>query len=201
MKKQIGVCLAALTVMLVIVGCGTKEDRTTLHIKSDGKVVENVTEKFDKDYYEEKELKDFVDKQVKNYIDETGKKKIKASGFSVDEDKAYMTLKFEDSEVYSDFNQETLYTGSVVQAVADDYDLPEHFYAVKDGKVQKKETDKDIEENDDYKVVITSESVDVALPGKAVFVSRMDVKIKDEKTVSIQKENEDDTSLTYIIYQ
>lgn len=201
MRKQTGVCLAAIAVMTLLTGCGTKEDRTTLHIKEGGKVVENVTETFDKDYYDEKELEDFVDGQIEDYIDETGEKCVKSSGFSVEDDKAYMTLKFDDTEVYSDFNQETLYEGTVVQAVADGYKMAEDFYPVKDGKVKKTATDKNVEGNDSYKVVVTSESLDVVVPGKVAFVSRTDVKIKDEKTVSIQKENEDDTSLTYIVYK
>lgn len=201
MRKQTGVCLAAIAVMMLVTGCGTKEDRTTLHIKEGGQVVENITEEFDKDYYDEKELEEFVDGQVEDYIDETGEKCVKSSGFSVEDNKAYMTLKFDDTKVYSDFNQETLYEGTVVQAVADGYELAEDFYPVKDKKVSKTATDKSVEGNDSYKVVVTSESLDVVVPGKVAFVSRTDVKIKDEKTVSIQKENEDDTSLTYIVYK
>lgn len=201
MRKQTGVCLAAMAVMVLLTGCGTREDRTTLHVKEGGKVVENVTEEFDKDYYDEKELEDFVDGQVEDYIDETGEKNVKSSGFSVEDGKAYMTLKFNNAEVYSDFNDETLYAGTVVQAVADGYELAEDFYPVKDKKVKKTATDKNIEGSDSYKVVVTSENLDVEVPGKVAFVSRTDVKIKDEKTVSIQKENEDDTSLTYIVYK
>ena len=115
--------------------------------------------------------------------------------------KAYLTVKFDDTKTYSDFNDETLYQGSVVEAVADGYTFPEHFYPVKDGKLKKKATDKNIDGDDSYKVVITSESIDVAVSGKVAYVSGNNVKIKDEKTVSIQKENADDTSLTYIVYK
>ncbi len=201
MRKQTGICAAVLAVMLLATGCGAKEERTTLHIKDGGKVVENVTEEFDKDNYDEKELEKFVDQEIEEYIDKSGEKSIKSSGFSVEDGKAYMTLKFDDTKVYSDFNQETLYQGTVVQAEADGYPLAEHFYAVKDGKVKKNQTDKKISDGDDYKVIVTSESIDVAAPGEVVFVSRNDVKIRDEKTVSIRKENEDDTSLTYIVYK
>lgn len=201
MRKQTGICVAVLAVMLLATGCGAKEERTTLHIKDGGKVVENVTEKFDKDYYDEKELEKFIDQEIETYIDESGEKSITSSGFSVEDGKAYMTLKFDDTEVYSDFNQETLYQGTVVQAEADGYTLAEHFYAVKDGKVGKNQTDKKIEDGDGYKVVVTSESIDVEVSGEVLFVSRSDVKMLDEKTVSIQKENEDDTSLTYIVYK
>lgn len=201
MRKQTGICAAVLAVMLLATGCGAKEERTTLHIKDGGKVVENVTEKFDKDYYDEKELEKFIDEEIEAYIDESGEKNIKASGFSVEDNKAYMTLKFDSTDVYSDFNQETLYQGTVVQAEADGYPMAEHFYAVKDGKVKKDQTDKKIGDGDGYKVVVTSESIDVAVSGEVLFVSRSDVKMRDEKTVSIQKENEDDTSLTYIVYK
>ena len=154
MKKQMVVCLAAAAVMMLVTGCGTKEDRTTLHIKDGGKVVENITEDFNQDNYDEKELKTFIGHQ-----------------------------------------------GSVVEAIADGYTFPEHFYPVKDGKLKKKATDKNIDGDDSYKVVITSESIDVAVSGKVAYVSGNNVKIKDEKTVSIQKENADDTSLTYIMYK
>lgn len=201
MRKQIVVCFTAIAVMMLVTGCGAKEDRTTLHIKDGGKIVENITEDFDKDNYDEKELKKFVNQEIDDYIDKTGEKSVKSSGFSVKDGKAYMTVKFNSAKVYSDFNGETLYTGTVVQAVADGYPLDEHFYAVEDGKVKKSATEKTVANRDTYKVVITSENLDVTVKGEVVFVSRHDVKIKDESTVSIQKENEDDTSLTYIIYK
>ena len=67
MKKQIVVCLAAAAVMMLVTGCGTKEDRTTLHIKDGGKVVENITEDFNQDNYDEKELKTFIEQQIEDY--------------------------------------------------------------------------------------------------------------------------------------
>ncbi len=200
MKKQMVVCLAAAAVMMLVTGCGTKEDRTTLHIKDGGKVVENITEDFNQDNYDEKELKTFIEQQIEDYKKESGNN-VKSGGFAVEEGKAYLTVKFDDTKAYSDFNDETLYQGSVVEAVADGYTFPGHFYPVKDGKLKKKATDKNIDGDDSYKVVITSESIDVAVSGKVAYVSGNNVKIKDEKTVSIQKENADDTSLTYIVYK
>ena len=194
------VCLAAAAVMMLVTGCGTKEDRTTLHIKDGGKVVENITEDFNQDNYDEKELKTFIEQQIEDYKKESGNN-VKSGGFAVEEGKAYLTVKFDDTKAYSDFNDETLYQGSVVEAVADGYTFPGHFYPVKDGKLKKKATDKNIDGDDSYKVVITSESIDVAVSGKVAYVSGNNVKIKDEKTVSIQKENADDTSLTYIVYK
>ena len=190
MKKQMVVCFVAAAVMMLVTGCGTKEDRTTLHIKDGGKVVENITEDFNQDNYDEKELKTFIEQQIEDYKKESGNS-VKSGGFAVEDGKAYLTVKFDD----------TLYQGSVVEAVADGYTFPEHFYPVKDGKLKKKATDKNIDGDDSYKVVITSESIDVAVSGKVAYVSGNNVKIKDEKTVSIQKENADDTSLTYIVYK
>ena len=72
MKKQMVVCLAAAAVMMLVTGCGTKEDRTTLHIKDGGKVVENITEDFNQDNYDEKELKTFIEQQIEDYKKESG---------------------------------------------------------------------------------------------------------------------------------
>ena len=71
MKKQMVVCLAAAAVMMLVTGCGTKEDRTTLHIKDGGKVVENITEDFNQDNYDEKELKTFIEQQIEDYKKES----------------------------------------------------------------------------------------------------------------------------------
>ena len=79
--------------------------------------------------------------------------------------------------------------------------IPGAFLSGQGWKIKKKATDKNIDGDDSYKVVITSESIDVAVSGKVAYVSGNNVKIKDEKTVSIQKENADDTSLTYIVYK
>ncbi len=201
MKKHIGVGFVLLLSVGVLAGCGSQAERTTIQVKGNGKVIENVSEDFDKDYYKEDELKKFIDSSVEDYKKETGKKDVKASGFTVKDKKAYLTMKYADTDAYTRFNQETLYGGTVVQAIANGYSLPDEFYPVKDGKLKKTVTDKKIKEDDGYKVVITSENVDVVTGGEILFVSRTDVKIKDKKTVSIQKESADDTSLTYIIYK
>ena len=72
MKKQMVVCFVAAAVMMLVTGCGTKEDRTTLHIKDGGKVVENITEDFNQDNYDEKELKTFIEQQIEDYKKESG---------------------------------------------------------------------------------------------------------------------------------
>lgn len=200
MSKKISIFLTVMAVMVFAAGCGTKEDRTTIHIKNGGKITENVTETFEADNYDEGELKEFVEAQIKDYIEESGNKGIKSSGFSVEEGKAYMTIDFDNAKTYADFNKETLFLGTAVQAAAEGYNFDGNFYPVKDGKVSKKATDKNVED-DSYQVVVTSENINVAVPGEVLFVSRADVELKDAKTVSIRKENGDDTSLTYIIYK
>lgn len=201
MKKRIVVCLAVLVSAGLLTACGTQADRTTVHVKESGKVTEEVVESFDEDYYDKEELKDFIDQTIDDYVKETGEKSIKAKGFSVEDKKASVIIKYKDLASYMDFNQETLYAGTVVQAIANGYTLPDEFYPVKDGKLKKTATDKKIKDDDSYKVAITSENIDIVTSGDICYVSRTDVKIKDEKTVSIQKENTDDTSLTYIIYK
>lgn len=201
MKKRISICFAVFMSAGLLTACGAQADRTTVYVKESGKVTEEIVESFDKDYYDKEELKDFVDQTIDEYVEETGKRTVKAKGFSVEDQKASITIKYNDFDTYMDFNQETLYAGTVVQAIADGYTLPDEFYPVKDGKLKKTAADKKIKDDDSYKVAITSENIDVVTSGEICFVSTTDVKIKDEKTVSIQKENTDDTSLTYIIYK
>lgn len=201
MKNKLGALLAVLAMMLAMTGCGAKVDRTTLHIKNGGKVVENVAEDFGEQNYDENELKDFIQEEVEKFQEESGKGSIKSSGFSVEDGKAYVTLKFNAPSAYAEFHKETLYVGTMVQAVAAGYTLPEELYPVEDGKVKDTATDQKVDESDEYSVVITSESLDVHVPGKVAYVSRAGLKVKDGDTVSVEKENEDDTSLTYIVYK
>lgn len=156
--------------------------------------------RFQTDNYDEKELKTFIEQQIEDYKKESGNS-VKSVGLRQKKESINLTVKFDDTKTYSDFNDETLYQGSVVEAVADGYTFPEHFYPVKDGKLKRKQPIRISIDDDSYKVVITSESIDVAVSGKVAYVSGNNVKIKDEKTVSIQKENADDTSLTYIVYK
>lgn len=107
MKKQMVVCLAAAAVMMLVTGCGTKEDRTTLHIKDGGKVVENITEDFNQDNYDEKELKTFIEQQIEDYKKESGNS-VKSGGFAVEEGKAYLTVKFDDTKTYSDLRRDLI---------------------------------------------------------------------------------------------
>ena len=100
--------MIALALVIVFVfgltGCGKtigdmdlEEGQSAIYIQEDGKVSYAVSEKFDKDYYDEDKLEDTINEEVENY-NEGSKASIKnaitVDTFKVKSDTATLVLKF-----------------------------------------------------------------------------------------------------------
>lgn len=206
MKKMIFVGLVCLMIAGLMTGCGKslEANRDTVYVQKKGTVVSAAIADLDKDYYDEEELKSYIDERVEEYQEEHGKSSVKVDDFSVEEGTAKLFIKYEGCEDYEKFNEVTLFSGTVPQALAEGYDFDTKFTAVEDGKAAGS-TDKKTIVDLDAKVIVLSEKVDVKVDGTVQYVSSQYTTIKGKDTVSIQLPEEvedgEESSLVYIIYQ
>ena len=75
-------CMAGISVLIgisMLAGCGKSldADTDTVYVRKNGTVLSVDVEALDKDYYDETELKEFVDSAVEEYNTENGKNSVK----------------------------------------------------------------------------------------------------------------------------
>lgn len=206
MKKFISISLAMLVIAGLLTGCGKslEADRDTVYIQKKGNVVSAAIADFDKDYYDEEELKKYVDERVADYQEQHGEDSVSIDKFSVEEGVAKLYIEYKGCEEYEDFNEVTLFSGTVPQALAEGFDFNAEFTEIKDGKAAGA-VSKDKITDTDAKVIILSEKVDVKVDGTIQYVSSQYTTMKAKDTVSIklpeEAEDGEESALVYVVYQ
>lgn len=206
MKRMISISLVCVMIAGLLTACGSSLDAdcNTVYVEKKGTVIGASIEKMDKDYYKEDELKEFIDEKVEAYQKEHEKNSVKVSDFSVKDGVAELFMKYAGYEEYQEFNDVTLFAGTVPQALAAGYDFNTEFTKIKDGKASGEVESSEVTESD-YKVVVLSEKIDVKVDGTIKYMSSDFTSIKADDTVSIQlPENAEDgaeLSLVYIVYE
>ena len=170
--KRLG-CIG-LTIMIcagMLAGCGSslEADTNTVYVSKHGKVVSMDVEQLDQSYYDETELKEFVDSAVDEYNTENGKNSVKVDDLTVEDGTAKLRMDYETVDDYTAFNGVELYEGKIVQALAAGYDFDTDFAGVdKDGSV-------------------TGVTTDVKIDGKILYVSCDNVTVTGKDSVSIKE--------------
>ena len=206
MKKMISISLVCIMIAGLLTACGDSldVDCNTVYVQKKGTVIGASIGKLDKDYYDEDELEEFIDEKVEAYQEEHDKDSVKVSDFSVKDGVAELSMKYAGYEEYQEFNDVTLFAGTVPQALAAGYDFDIKFTSVKDGKAGDEVDSSKIKESD-YKVIILSEKIDVKVDGTVKYMSADYTSVKADDTVSIKlpEDAEDgaDLSLVYIVYE
>ena len=184
--KRLG-CIG-LTIMIcagMLAGCGSslEADTNTVYVSKHGKVVSMDVEQLDQSYYDEAELKEFVDSAVEEYNTENGK----VDDLTVEDGTAKLRMDYETVDDYTAFNGVELYEGKIVQALAAGYDFDTDFAGVdKDGSVAGV-TREDILAQEDLKVVIIKANTDVKIGGRILYVSCDNVTVTGKDSVSIKE--------------
>lgn len=196
--KKISITLIISLILVLLVGCGSriKTDESAISVKKNGKITGVSIEAFDKSYYSEEELSDFVEKTINEYQQENGDSSVKLESLKVEEGKATLYINYETPTDYAKFNGEELFVGTILDAMAAGYNLDTTYYEVS-GTTLGTATSIDLID-DDYKVVIVKEKIRVIVPGKIKFVSD-NLTIIDKNTVTPMNKNA--TGYSIIIYK
>ncbi len=208
MKGMKYACLACLVCLLagMLAGCGKplEVERDTVYIQKKGTVVGAAISNLDKDYYDEDELKQYVDSKVGDYQKGHGEDSMEVDRFLVEEGVAKLYIKYASCKDYQDFNEVTLFSGTIPQALVEGFDFNAEFKEIKEGKLAG-DVDKKAIMDMDAKVVVLSEKVDVKVDGTVRYVSSDNAKVSGKDTVSLQlpedAEDGEDPSLVYVVYE
>lgn len=206
MKKIISISLVCLMIAGLFSACGDslEADRDTVYVQKKGKVICAAVSDFDKEYYDAQELEKYVEERVSAYQQEHGKNSVVIDSFAVENGVAKLYMKYKDCENYQNFNEVTLFSGTVSQALAAGYTFNAPFTQIEDGKAAGNVENTTVMDTD-YKVVILSEKVDVKVDGTVQYMSTDYTTLKSKDTVSIAVPEEEgdgsEMSLVYIVYK
>lgn len=195
MRKALRTGLAAVLLLAALTGCGSQfsAEKDTIYVQKKGTVKGANVAAFDKDYYDETELSEFITQTVDTYVEKSGEGTVELADFGVDEQVAHAYLNYASAEDYAAFNGVECYAGTVLDAKADGYDIPDAFTAVTD-----RETTWDAEDN---KIVIIGQQLQVQVDGTILFVSdNASVTGKNTADVTYDILN-DDAEPAYIVYK
>lgn len=204
--KRIGCAiLAVLMLGMTLAGCGSVNSESTIvFVGKKGQVQTVDVEEFDKSYYSETDFKAFAQEAIDTYNKSHEVDAVTLTDFTVEEGVAKLKMEYKSVADYSNFNEITLYQGSVAAAVSEGYLFDVDFSKVEKGEVTGKATRADILAEEGLSVVIIKANTDVMVDGTICYVSTANVTVTAKDTVSIY--DEENTSLatdvcTYIIYK
>ncbi len=190
MNKMRSIALACLMCAILLTGCSSSvdADTNTVYIDKNGKVTSVDIETLDQSYYDETELKAFVDEAVEAYNEENGSGAVKVEELTVSGDTATLKVQYKTAADYTGFNGIEMYQGKVIQALADGYDFDASFVKVENGVVTGSVSREEIYAQDEIKVVIIrAKNIDVKVEGEILYVSSEDVELVGNDTISIKK--------------
>ncbi len=172
MKRKGLLCLAMAGLLLTGCGGGTglkagKIDTNTLIIDKDGGAFNGIVESFEKDYYEEGELKEFLDGWIEDYNAGKGKDQVTLESFLVQDKEASMVVKYKTLEDYAAINNTEAGIVSYEEAKNQGL-LPESMVNMADGSTVAREN---LETDAGAKVLFLVEEYDVVVDGKVLYYS------------------------------
>lgn len=189
--------LAAAVLSLLLSGCGAANDvdTTTVVIKKDGTVEENIITDFDKDYYSVDGLEQMLNEQIQAYNRTAGTDTVKLDSVEEKEGENRVKAKiiYSGGEDYSQIHNQVFFCGTV----SDAYNAGYAFVPMIDQESGAAVSEGEILELGSKKIVISEEAVNISVSGKISHVSE-GVTLTDKKTAVLPDDGE---KLSYIIYE
>lgn len=195
MKKIVQIGLLGAVALMLLTGCGAEfsADKDTVYVGKKGTVKGANVADFEKEYYDETELSEFITETVDTYVAKSGEGTVEIAEFAVEDGVAHVYLDYAGAEDYADFNGVEFFAGTVLEAKASGYDIADEFTAVTDD-----ETAWDAEGN---KIVIIGQQTEVRVDGTILFVSS-NASVTGKNTASVTYDILDEAAEpAYIIYK
>ncbi len=161
----IGILLGIMAVALCACELGASTGTNLLYVTKKNQVTAFYMESLDQDYYDEEELQEFVEEAVASYIEEAGKNTVVIKKFQVKNQVATLKLHFASIEDYAAFQGETLFVGTVGEALEAGYSFDGEFLKVESKALKETEEDFDVTTLEDLKVLILNEKINVKVDG------------------------------------
>ncbi|BBF45228.1 hypothetical protein lbkm_3990 [Lachnospiraceae bacterium KM106-2] len=197
-RKGLGI-VALLVLCTALSGCGKgtpsllkkSVDKNTLLVLEDGQVQNSIVEEFNESYYDQDELKSFMEEAIETYNKDTAEDSVEMKKFKVDNKQAKAVMIYKTVKDYATFNDTTVKVISTGNALKSD-EMPVTFKEVNDNKEVTKEL---ALSNQEAKVLITDQAdYNIMIEGTITHVSNGTV--LDDNTVQAGK-----TGTTIIVYE
>lgn len=195
MRKAVKLGMLSVLSAALLAGCGAEfsAEKDTVYVQKKGTIKGANVAVFDKDYYDETELSDFITDTVNTYVAKAGDGTVEIREFAVEDQVAHIYLDYAGAEDYANFNGVEFFAGNILDAKAEGYDIPNAFTAVTD-----KETTWDAEDN---KIVIVGQQTQVQVDGTILFVSD-NVSVTGKNTADVTYDILDqEAQPAYIVYK
>lgn len=195
MKKIFRVVSIAVAALALLTGCGKEfsADVDTVYVEKKGGIKGANVATFDKDYYSESELSDFINDAVNTYVAKEGDGTVAIADFGVTDGIAHVYLDYAGYEDYAQFNGVEFFAGTVLEAQAAGYEVPGDLKSVTEKETQMDETKN--------KLVIVGQQTTVRVDGEILFVSdNVTVNDKNSATVAFDLLDENATC-GYVVYK
>ena len=113
MKRLVCTVCSVLLCAGLLSGCGTslEGEESVVYVGKKGVIASLDVETLDQSYYDETELKSYVDAEVEDYTAEHGKNAVKVESLKVEDGVAKLKMKYKTPEDYTAFNGIELYQG------------------------------------------------------------------------------------------
>ena len=177
-------------------GCASgSEDykETTVSIDKKGRITHKIVESFDRDYYNEDELRNLIDKELSAYCSSRNDEKAaQLASLEIKDGLAEAEIDFGSCDDYAGFNEVDFFFGTVGEATDRDYPTDVTLKSADDDSTIGKY---ELESLKDNRIVVVSEPVTLVLPGKiAYYTANIDVIDKDRARMA-----SDSVGLGYIV--
>jgi hypothetical protein len=191
-KKRLMPVLVISTVFLTMAGCGGgKNETTAVTIDKDGHVSNVIYEQFDKEYYDVEELSEMAREEVDQYNSQFITPKITLGDVQAagDGDYVKVSMSYDSASDYSDFNEETLFYGTIEEARSKGYkisgDLVDGNGERIDSSFATDNPDRHIIITDDRSNIIAPFNIEYATKGVSLL-GKKEAKLSDATAESIQ---------------
>lgn len=195
MKKVL--LLATMIATVFLCACSEQKPEeigaTTVYIRNDGSVIATFVEDFSQSYYDAEELKSDAEAGVLAYNTSAGEDKVEMTFFEVEGNVAKMQMEFADAATYTDYIGETVFYGTVAEALEEGRDLKFSLTNVQDANDVIGEHEL-LSMQDSY-IIIVEDAVRVRSENAMVYMST-DAKYIDEYEV----DGYDNPDATVIVY-
>ncbi|MCR5282264.1 MAG: hypothetical protein K6E18_02755 [Lachnospiraceae bacterium] len=198
MKKYLIRVLSLLLSAVFLAGCsfgpgaGEMPDGNGIRIDKNGKLTQLIVEDFSQSYYNAEELKGQIEQKIAEVGGSGDEAKIRLKDYTLSEDKNLrVTIEYDTAGLYADFNQRELFCGTVAEAVAAGYVLPE--MKTPEDTALSPET---LSGMGDAKIVVFEEAMQVITPTEIKGIGTDLVLAAPNKAVK----PEEDESIGFVIY-
>lgn len=157
----------------MLTGCKTEEgvlvagelETSTILINKSGGVQAALVEAFEKDYYSDTELKQFLENIIKEYNNKFGENSVSLDSFAVEDKVASAVFKYDNVNHFKNLTEEWLEFGTIDEVKAD---IPDVITDI-NGKEASLETITTSKYYSKYKVIMTNEKYDVKVEGTVQY--------------------------------